>query len=199
MNNTISRNTISRNAKWLLFLLLINTSTILCQAPSYTDFEWDVIQLGYANTSDLPGIKSGFVTGTELRYNLRDDLSIGLETDFSFYISNIDVDEDNLDLNLIASASIVVDKYLKTTSAKRFFYGLGIGQNSSALSLRRNGEELGPYDEFSSLALSARVGYELNHIRFKAQYTFNTEKEVANYLSLKMAVTLWGGYKGKEK
>ena len=165
----------------------------IAPAPSYTNFEWDVLQIGYVNSSELYSVKSGFLVGSELRFNACDDVSFGIETDFSFFFSDIE-NEDDYDLTIISNGSLLMDFYRSTTSAYRSFYGFGIGQNTIQERLIRNGEELSSSEEITSMVLSARVGYEFNRFRIKAQYNFNTIKEVPNYLTVKMAFTLWGGY-----
>lgn len=179
----------------LAFSSLQINAQCIAPAPSYTNFEWDVLQIGYVNTSDLNSVKSGFLFGSELRFNACDDVSFGIETDFSFFFSDIE-NEDDYDLRIISNSAIITDFYGSTNSAYRSFFGFGIGHNTTQERLIRNGEEFSSSEEISSLVLSVRIGYEFNRFRIKAQYNFNTIKEVPNYLTVKMAFTLWGGYNG---
>ena len=181
--------------KLIWFILMLISSNMLAQSSAYQKFEWDIIQLGIANTTELVEVKTGLVLGSEIRYNIRDNSSIGIESEFSFYFSDIS-DDDNFDVNLLATGSFVYDRYLKSNTSKRAFYGVGFGQYTSMKILVREGEERGTINEFTSLGFSGRLGYEFGRWRIKGQYTINTRKEVVNYLVLKIGFTLGGKYLG---
>lgn len=179
----------------LLLFLLLNVSNLFAQAPSYVNFEWDILQLGYTNASNLEGPSSGFMLGSEMRYNLRDDLSIGIGSDFAFYVD--DLSNKNADIYNLNSGIIMIDTYMNTTSAKRAFFGLGIGEHVGRNIQVRENEDTETLDKKSSFGFSPRIGYELNHCRIRLQYNFLTKKEMSNYLTLNVGITLWGGYKQK--
>lgn len=182
--------------KSIWFVLVLFSSNLFAQSSVYQKFEWDILQLGIANTTELVDTKTGLVLGSEIRYNVRDNSSIGIESEFSFFFSDIADEDDNYDLNLLATGSFVYDRYLKSNSPKRAFYGFGFGQYTTMKILVREGEERGAIDEFTSLGLSGRLGYEFGRWRIKGQYTINTRKEVVNYLSLKIGFTLGGKFIG---
>lgn len=181
--------------RYLLFFLLLNTSNLLAQAPSYQNFEWDIIQLGYTNSAKLTPVNSGFLLGSEIRYNFRDDFSVGIGSDFAFYFDKLT--DKNADIFTVSSGVILIDKYLRMNSNKRAFFGFGLGEHVSRKLLVRENEETEVLDKFSSFGVSARIGYELNRLRFKAQYNFTTQEGMSDYLTLKVGFTLWGKYKGR--
>ena len=173
--------------------LVFSFSVISAQAPSYKNFEWDVIKLGYS----LPGSDSyaqGGIWGGELRLNLRDDLSIGLRTEAVSFGNDFG---DTFDVDISWSWAVTSDYYFNTTSAYRAFAGLGFGGFKSGNIKEVNDDVI--VTEFpgtSSAGLIPRVGYEFNHLRLSAEYNFTFKEAAPNYLAFSAALTLWGGYKG---
>lgn len=180
--------------RFIVFLFLLSQINVFAQAPSYQNFEWDVIQLGHSNASKLDGVNNGLLLGSEIRYNFRDDFSVGINSDFTFYFNKLE--DKDADISNISSGLLVIDKYFRTDAANRAFFGLGLGEYSSRDVLIRENEEEEVIEKYSSFGVTARVGYELNRFRFKAQYNFTTKEAMSNYLTLKVGITLWGKYKG---
>ncbi len=180
--------------RFILFFFLLSQINLFAQSTAYQKFEWDIIQLGYSNASKLEGVNNGLLLGSEIRYNFRDDFSVGLNSDFTFYFDKL-VDKE-ADISNINSGLVVVDKYFRTDRANRAFFGLGLGEYTSNKILVRDNEEDEVIEKYASFGLSARVGYELKRFRFKAQYNFTTKEVMSNYLTLKVGITLWGNYKG---
>lgn len=182
---------------FVLGFLFLSSFSLFSQAPSYTNWEWDVIRIGYSNASGLAPSRSGFLVETAVRYNISDALSIGYAQGFSGYIS--DVVNDDFNFDLISHNSLTSDYYFSTSSAKRAFAGASIGFYSQARSLARNEEITQVGNTQRTFGFSPRVGYELNHFRIMAEYHYTLKEEVGNFFNLSFAATLWGGYQSKEK
>jgi len=181
--------------RFILFFFLLSQINLFAQASAYQKFEWDVVQLGYSNASKLEGVNNGLLLGSEIRYNFRDDFSVGISSDFSFYFDK--VEDKDADIFNINSGLLVVDKYTRTDGANRAFFGLGLGEYDSRKLIIRGNEDAEVLEKSSSFGIAARVGYELKRFRFKAQYNFTTKEAMSNYLTLKVGITLWGNYKGR--
>jgi len=183
---------ISSTALFILLCALVQTS--FAQAPSYKNFEWEILRAGYGNLTNSDIQKGSISLGTELRYNITDFYSIGLGGDGIFSISNIN--GDDADLEVLSNTSLSLDRYFDNTSSHRFFVGLSVGTYDSYKQLIRDGDDLDPFDEFSSFGFAIRGGYEVGHLRLLAQYQPTTSGNVLNGFSLTAGLTLWGGYKG---
>jgi len=175
------------------------SGNLLAQSTSYTPFEWDVIRLGFVNPLGDDHLTGGPSIGGEIRFNLINEFSVGVGSEFVFYnaenIENLEKDEDAT-VAFSSYSYLVGDYYFSTTSSNRAFIGLGIGysdigdieltlHDGSALELGESGANLLP-----------RIGYELGHVRFLLNYNVGLKNELPNYLSFKVAFTLWGGYSG---
>lgn len=179
--------------KYLILLLTISANYLFAQAPSYSNFEWEIVKVGYANAHGLPDAKNGFHGGMEVRFNWKDDLSVGFQNAFSFYISNLDADAEDFELDLIRIQSLTADKYFSTTSANRAFAGLGAGLYRHERSVVRGGDEIATVSS-RALGFAPRVGYEFGHGRLLAEYHITTSSAVSNKFSITLGLTLWGAY-----
>ena len=166
-------------------------SYLYSQAPSYKDFEWDIIKLGYV----IPGgddYSDGRLVGGEFRLNLRDDLSIGLRTESVVFDHNFG---EEIDVDATWSWAATSDYYWNTTSAYRAFTGIGFGSFRSGNITEDDGDII-ITEGSTSTGILARIGYEYNHLRISAEYNMILEDNATNYFTLCAAFTLWGGYKG---
>lgn len=188
MKNTLIRLSV------LFIIVSALVTTGYAQAPSYKNFEWEILRGGYGNltTSDIQ--KGSVSIGTELRYNITDFYSIGLGGDAIISISNIN--GDDADLEVLGNTSLSVDRYFSNTSSHRAFVGLSIGSYDSYRQFIRDDVDLDPFDEHSSIGFGIRGGYEIGHLRLLAQYQHSTSGNVLNGFSITAGLTLWGGYKG---
>ena len=174
----------------MLFALSFTSSA---QAPNYVDWEWDILKFGFVEPTGGGVSSSGFESATELRYNVRDDLSIGLAFQGAFF--GTDFDDDNVDLGVAGAFLINGDYYLSTTSDTRAFFGLGFGRYGDGTLEIRNGNAEDIIEGTSSLGIAPRFGFELGHGRLLAQYNYAFKEETTDYFSISLALTLWGGYK----
>jgi len=187
-----------KNVMFIIFFAMVGILNLTAQSPSYVDWEWDIIKVGFVaptgSTAKSDNINNGFSINTELRYNVRDDLSIGIAFEGAFF--GTDFDEDNADIDLSSSFIVAGDYYFNTTSATRGFAGLGLGTYSDGRLEIRNGNAEEVIEGESSFGIAPRVGFELGHGRLMAQYNYAFNKETTDYFSVSLALTLWGGYKG---
>jgi len=173
----------------LLFIAFAATA----QAPSYVDFEWDVVNLGYT-FSTAEASSAGSFSSTEVRYNATDNFALGL----GFGSINTLNEPEGSDFELFERYSTIVGEYyLKGNSGQRPFAGIGVGLNFLTTTFV-NGDLIDNSDTSTSSLFAPRIGYEFNHIRLTAQYGIAPKENHNNFFSLSVGLTLWGGYKGKE-
>ncbi len=176
----------------LLSTSLLFTLSISAQAPSYVDFEWDIVNFGFLfSTAEESNV--GSYNSTEVRYNATDNFALGFGFGFSNVLnepegSNIDIDN--------GYSYIIGEYYLYGNSGQRPFAGLGLGINTQSTTFV-NGDP-GSNSTSTSSFFAPRIGYEFNHVRLTAQYGIAPRSNHSNFFSLSAGITLWGGYKGKQ-
>lgn len=174
--------------------------TLTAQSANYTDFEWDIARIGIAAPTSGDRFDSGMYVGTELRYNLLDNLSFGFRTELSFFVDSKEVkrDEDNVDVGLSHTIGLTTDYYFSSTSSRRAFVGLAICNYSTGTVRYEDDDSFLVDDKISnSFGILPRVGYELGHLRLELQYNLPFNKNATKYFGFSAALTLWGGYQGK--
>jgi len=174
----------------LIGLFAINLSA---QADNYGPIEWDIIGFSYVLPSG-DNVSGGIGIYSEPRFNLKDNISIGLRYDLAIFGS---ADEFGGDIGTSASYALMGDYYFGTNSNKRAFAGLGIGRfgGASITVVNPDGTE-SEADGGNSIGLIPRVGYELGFLRFALEYNYAFDGEVPNYLGLKVGFNVGGRYKG---
>lgn len=177
---------------YLFAFVAMSLNSLSAQAPSYTDFEWDIARFGYAAPVGSDGVTGGISLGTEVRYNLKDNLSLGLRYEIAVFGS--DFETEGVEIGVSGSYALIADYYLSTTSSKRAFVGLGIGQFAGG-DVEVGGTAV-EGDVGSSIGLIPRVGYEFGHLRLSAEYNLAFKEEVSSYLGIHLGITLFGGYDG---
>jgi len=161
------------------------------QSPSYTNFEWEVVSVGYASPSDNV-LSSGFSFGSEVRYNLKDNLSLGLQLSVALFSTSGGFLVNSEDLGAVGFYGLTADYYVGTTSPNRAFAGVGLG-------IMRGGEiQVSNIDESSSFGITPRIGYELGHLRLTATYNLALSNDIPNYIGVSVGLVLWGGYNGSK-
>jgi len=183
--------------KRILFTAILALSGIVFafgQSPNYVNWEWDVLKLGYATPISSDATSAGIAFGTEVRYNFSDNMSVGLSFEGAGFSS--DFSSNNQDIGVSSASMIVLDRYLKTDSGTRGFFGLGVGNMSSGTVEVINGNAGDAFGTSSSFGIAPRAGFELGHGRLMAQYSHSFSSITTNHLSVTIALTLWGGYKG---
>jgi len=179
--------------------LIFGSASISAQAPSYTDFEWDVIGLGIALPVGEDQISGGVIWGGEVRFNATDYLSIGLGSDISFFdVKEFEnIEDEDITIGYSSTGYISTDYYFNTTSSKRAFVGLALGSTDIGdIEFTDEGDESTIVEGTNGMSLSPRVGFEYGHARFLFHYNIGLKKELTDYVAFKVSLTLWGGYQG---
>jgi len=181
-------------------LMLFSASGLVAQAPSYSAFEWDIIGVGATIPVGDNQLTEGFSFGGEVRFNATDNFSLGLGSDFAFFdtknLENLDANGDAT-IGFSYTSFLSGDYYFNTASPNRGFVGLAIGHSDIGdIEITAVDEEATLIEGESGTSLSPRVGYELGHARFLLNYNIGLKKELTDYISIKISMTLWGGYKG---
>lgn|GEM_PF-725723 len=180
----------------LFFTYILLNNSLFSQAPSYTNWEWDVVRIGVSNISNAGANRTGFLVETEVRYNISDLYSIGYSQGSSLFIYNRN--NENYDMIQNSHISLVSDYYFKGNSANRAFLGIGIGLYLWQAFEVRNGDPFRSNNSRLSVGLSPRVGYEFNHFRTMLEYHHAFKEGVGRLYNLTFAATLWGAYKPKQ-
>ena len=179
---------------YTVLLSSLFVTALSAQAPSYVDFEWDVLRVGYVFNLADGDAQGGGAFGGELRYNATDRFSLGFSGDFALISNNVGPDTE---VGVTGNSLIVGDYYLHNRSAQRPFVGLGLGLYSTSSFTLEDG---GGIDEeipgSTGAGLAPRVGYEFGHIRLQGQYNITLQEDQSDYFTLTVALTLWGGYRG---
>ena len=183
----------------IICFLTAYSGNLMAQAPSYTDFEWDIIGIGTSIPVGEDQISSGLAFGGEVRFNITDYLSIGLGSDFSFFdAKNLEnIEDEDVTVGFSSTSFLSADYYFNTTSSKRGFVGLALGGTDIGdVEFSLEGEEVTIIEGASGMSISPRVGFEYGHARFLLHYNIGMKKELTDYIAFKISLTLWGGYNG---
>ena len=189
-----------KNLFIFISILFLSSNCIWAQAPSYTDFEWDIFGMGISIPVANDDLGTGLSFGGELRFNVADNYSFGAGSDISFFdlknLENLEDDEDAI-IKFSSTSYFSGDYYFSTTSANRGFVGLAVGHNDLGdIEITGGDEETTLIEGASGMSLSPRVGYELGHARFLMYYNVGLKEALKNQLVVKVSLTLWGGYNG---
>lgn len=160
------------------------------QAENYKAFEWDLLRIGYALPSG--GLGSGLAIGSEPRFNVKDNLSVGLRLEFALFAAGDDTGD--VDLGAFSSYAAIGDYYFNTTESKRAFAGAGLGLFSGG-SVSVNGQNVDA-DAGSNAGLIGRAGYEMGILRLTGEYNLIFAEGASNYIGIHLGFTLFGGRKG---
>jgi len=181
---------------FFLVLLTAATSTLSAQAENFRAFEWDVLQLGFASPIGQ-GYVGGLSLGTEVRYNVSDRISAGLN--FEMGIFGSDVENEMVDVGVAASYTVTGDYYFVDDRAVRPFAGFGVGLYGGGTITVDTGTGMDPdpddVDAGNSFGISPRIGVELGHLRLALEYNLAFGDKVPSYIGFTIAPTLWGGLK----
>ena len=177
----------------LFSLFFLFSLTLSAQAPNYVDWEWDILKAGFAEPTDGNINSGGGIVSTELRYNLQDNFSLGIEFTGAFFS---DTFSDDADVGVSGSFLVNGDYYFSKISATRGFLGAGLGRFEDGTIELRAGNVEDTIRGTNSLGVGFRGGFELGHGRLLAQYNYTFKSETTDYFSISLALTLWGGYKG---
>lgn len=170
---------------FVLIFCVLTAGSLMSQAESYKAFEFE-LGIGYALASgDVDG---GIAFRLEPRYNLMDNLSVGLRYEAAAVAGSDD--SEFTEASTISSFLVTSDYYFGNGST-RVFGGLGVGIFALG-SIGEGGIELG-----SKFGLAPRIGLELGHFRPSLTYNLITGTDVydPSYLGLNIGFVFGGGSK----
>ncbi len=87
--------------------------------------------------------------------------------------------------------------YLKNNGNKRLFAGLGVGTFSVGNITLVDSSGVESKIRFgNAIGITPRVGYELGLIRLVLEYNYTFDRDVPNYLGIKLGLNVGGRHKG---
>lgn len=176
--------------KLLLSVVTLLTLSFSLQAQDYGPIEWDVVRFGYVIPSG-DGATGGISLGSEVRYNVNNNISAGLRAEFALFGSELE--GDGVDVGAVGSYALIGDYYFQTESNTRAFAGFGIGTFGGASVTVTDAS--GMETEISgdgSIGVIPRVGYELGFLRVTGEYNLLFAENSSNYLGIHLAFTIGG-------
>ncbi len=173
-----------------LFITVVSLSDNFAQ--NYKPFEWDIFRLGYVIPGG-EGATGGIALSTEPRYNLKDNLSLGLRAEIALFGS--DAEDESVDVGASGSFALIGDYYFNTESSSRPFAGVGLGSFSAGDVTVTSGRSSSTVEGGSSIGFIARAGYELGLLRITGEYNLLTSEGSSNYLGIHLGLTIGGKYK----
>lgn len=184
MKNFLSKKTITIFSICLLFVSYVN-------AQEANKFRVD-FGLGYAIPSDGGG---GILINLEPKWNIADDMSIGLRFASALMARNIETDGETVtgDLNANGSYVATFDKYFNNGSSSFApFVGAGVGYYAvGGASLNADAAAVDLDGKIGGLL---RAGFDLGKFRLAAEYNLIGASEVTN--TNNETVDLKNGYFG---
>src|SRR6266542_2719344 len=180
--------------KLILFLFLSLHALInaFAQSRTYKPFKLD-LAIGLLFPTGNTFLDERFLFAMEPKYNLTDQLSLGLRMEVAPY-TNFAGSSNEFVVKSVSSYLLTSDYFFN--NAKKFRPFIGIGTGIFLQTIRSNGFPIVTTKE-KKFGLETRVGLERNHFRLALEYntTFNNQESKMNYISLKMGVFLWGNRK----
>jgi opacity protein-like surface antigen len=173
--------------KILLSLITIFTvnAAASAQAENYQKFKVDAL-IGYALPSS--GTGGGVTLSIEPKYNLTDNIAVGLQYGGSFFASG----GSEISLNLSEHYLLTGEYYLGERKARPFL-GLGaglyeVGNLGTATNSTGQGTVTGEVG--TKFGFAPRVGLQINHFRLALEYNIVANN---NFLGIKIGSTFGGG------
>jgi len=171
----------------LLVCLIIACSIQLANSQDYKSNEWDVLGVSRLIPT-TNGIGSAVGLYTEVRFNVRPKVSLGLKYEWQFFDELFN--EALRGAGITTSFSLTGDYYLFNKLNQRAFVGLGTGTYDNQ-GITESGEEVGG----TGIGLSPRFGFEYNFLRFTVDYNQVFVTDFPNYFSLGVALNIGGRHK----
>jgi hypothetical protein len=179
---------ISKHMKKIFVLpfLIFFTSIAFAQRTTYKLFKVDT-HGGYAIPSSADAYKGGVCLSIEPKFNITDNIAIGLKSEGAILASFDSYEDDYSTLSVVSSTLLTAEYYLGQKLVRPFFGGAAglfrtiIIDSEDELEFIKGGRTFG---------FSPRAGLQISHFRLVAEY--NLVKN-ANYLSIKLGTTFGGG------
>jgi outer membrane protein W len=173
-----------------VFLTLITifavNSFASAQAESYGAFKVDVM-FGYANpASSTATAKGGITFSLEPKYNLTDNIAVGLQLGSTILTSS----NSAVGIAALGNYSLTGEYYF-TENRVRPFAGIGAGlYKFGDIEITSGGQTQTISGGGSVFGFAPRAGLQIGHFRIAAEY--NLVKD-SNFLALKIGATIGGG------
>jgi outer membrane protein X len=177
----------------ITLLILIISSVSAQKNGEYNPTKVDV-SLGYAKPSGT-GAKVGGLFAVEPKYEVVNNLCVGLRIEIAIMARGIENGSSTSDLEIKGSGSYLLtgDYYFSSNRSSRPFIGGGLGLfRLAAGTTASNSNDISSASKFGEML---RVGIELGHFRLGAEYNFVPDADLALNGSTNK-VTFKNGYMG---
>ena len=171
----------------------------LAQAQSFRSFKVD-FAAGYAIPSGQ-GAKGGIVIATEPKYNINDQITVGLKMEAAL-MAAMEVDQTTGELKsgsvkALANYSLTGD-YFFSANSFRPFAGAGAGLFSVA-SVAADSTGAGEATGGQKFGFTPRAGFEFGHFRVALEYNMvgKTGSYSNNYMAIKLGFFAGGGRRSR--
>lgn len=167
-----------------VFFLYLGTHA---QSDSPSDFEWDIVRLGYSTPIHTDFYTPGLSIGTEVRYNLDNHFAVGLRVEYVHLHALVDFFyyEYGYEFSYILTG----DYHLFKSPSLMIFAGMGLGyfEGPSVESDYYNTLVKGQ----GTAGLMSRIGLRYNHIRLTTEYNRTFNRYVPHYFGVSLGFTLF--------
>lgn len=156
----------------------------------YRKFKVDVT-LGYSRImEDAIDVSYGFNFSVEPKYNVMDNLAVGLKLEAAGFI--LSDDEDYLTLASLPSVSLTSEYYFGKKTVRPY---VGISAGAYFPKTYVFDEETITFSGDAKFGFAPRAGVQIGHFRVGAEYNF---VEDGNFLSIKLGASIGGGKKKRK-
>lgn len=174
---------------YTLAIVFVLSFSAKAQSENYHAFKVD-LALGYAQpTGD--GVKSGVSLSLEPKYNINDQIAIGLKLETSLLSALTNTQNGTYSAAAVGSYVLTGDYYF-LESMVRPFLGAGIGFfNQSSVAVVGNSPSSATIGG-TSFGFAPKGGFQIGHFRLVGEY--NLVKDL-NFFTIKAGITFGGGRK----
>lgn len=176
----------------LLFVMALAVSSAFSQSENYKPFKVDAGFLYAIPGGD--GVKSGAGFYLEPKYNINDNIALGLKLEVAVMGASDDLGTD-VSITALKTYQLTGDYYFNQNRV-RPFAGLGVGMYSLG-SVEVGGVEVADFG--TKFGFAPRVGLLIGHFRAGLEYNVITGiesgMESRNYISMKIGFEIGGGKK----
>lgn len=156
----------------------------------YRKFKVD-ITMGYSGImEDAVDASYGFNFSVEPKFNVMDNLAVGLKLEAAAFI--LSDDEDYLTVASLPSVSLTSEYYFSKKTVRPY---VGISAGAYFPKVYEFDDETITYDGETKFGFAPRVGVQIGHFRVGAEYNFVEE---GNFLSIKLGASIGGGKKRRK-
>ncbi|MBR8534370.1 outer membrane beta-barrel protein [Carboxylicivirga sediminis] len=183
----------------LVAVLVAGIASANAQSENYKAFKVDAGALYAIPGGD--GVKSGAGFYIEPKYNLTDNIALGLKMEWAVMGAD-DVDGMSVDISALGSYQVTGDYYFGDSKVRPFvglgagIYSMGTMEYSAVDAMDGN---MGTLDYGSKFGFAPRAGLLMGHFRLGLEYNVITGIDSAldsrNYLSFKVGFEIGGGKK----